>query len=142
MGDALFLGFLFLSEERDEYMVALTCTNPDCRTPMTGIRLRERVLAMSAGMVGHGWGGGMDREPGAGPPGIDRDLELIAAGLSELRGLASDPQKSGDDDRVYDLGVRWGVLMSGRLKRLEHYRRRRAHGWAGARLQDAQTVFE
>ena len=42
VGDALFLGFLFLSEERDEYMVALTCTNPDCRTPMTGIRLRER----------------------------------------------------------------------------------------------------
>lgn len=41
VGDALFLGFLFLSEERDEYMVALTCANPECRTPRTGIRLRE-----------------------------------------------------------------------------------------------------
>lgn len=40
VGDALYLGFLFLSEERDAYMVALTCANPRCGTPRTGIRLR------------------------------------------------------------------------------------------------------
>jgi hypothetical protein len=78
---------------------------------------------MSAGKVGTGWGGGMDREPGAGPPGVDRDLELVSAGLSGLRELASDPQKSEDAARTYDFSVRWGVLVSGRLKRLEHYRR-------------------
>lgn len=40
VGDALYLGFLFLSEERDAYMVALTCSNPGCGAPRTGIRLR------------------------------------------------------------------------------------------------------
>ena len=41
VGDSLYLGFLFLSEDRDNYMVALTCRNPGCPNPRTGIRLRE-----------------------------------------------------------------------------------------------------
>ncbi len=41
VGDALYLGFLFLDEERDAYMIALTCRNPDCAKPRTGIVLRE-----------------------------------------------------------------------------------------------------
>jgi hypothetical protein len=41
VGDALYLGFLFLSEDTDAYMVALTCTNPACSAPHTGIRLPE-----------------------------------------------------------------------------------------------------
>lgn len=39
VGDALFVGFLFLSEESDAFMVALTCTNAACPVPHTGIRL-------------------------------------------------------------------------------------------------------
>ncbi|MGA9312018.1 MAG: hypothetical protein WBV74_16860 [Pseudonocardiaceae bacterium] len=39
VGDALYLGFLFVSEDTDAYMVGLTCTNPACPTPHTGIRL-------------------------------------------------------------------------------------------------------
>jgi hypothetical protein len=39
VGDALYLGFLFLSEDSDAYMVALTCVNPECPAPHTGIRL-------------------------------------------------------------------------------------------------------
>jgi hypothetical protein len=39
VGAALYLGFLFLSEDSDAYMVALTCTNPTCPAPHTGIRL-------------------------------------------------------------------------------------------------------
>lgn len=42
VGDALYLGFLFLDEEDDAYMVALTCRNPDCPKPRTGIKLREK----------------------------------------------------------------------------------------------------
>jgi len=42
VGDALYLGFLFLDEETDAYMVALTCRNPDCAKPRTGIKLREK----------------------------------------------------------------------------------------------------
>jgi len=40
VGEALYVGFLFLSEDHDNYVVALTCTNTDCRTPRTGIKLR------------------------------------------------------------------------------------------------------
>lgn len=40
VGDALYLGFLFLDEDTDTHMVALTCTNPDCDAPRMGIRLR------------------------------------------------------------------------------------------------------
>ncbi len=41
VGHALYLGFLFLDEDDDAYMVALTCRNPECTQPHTGIRLRE-----------------------------------------------------------------------------------------------------
>lgn len=39
VGDALYLGFLYVSENLDAYMIALTCTNPGCPAPRTGIRL-------------------------------------------------------------------------------------------------------
>jgi hypothetical protein len=42
VGHALYLGFLFLDEDDDAYMVALTCRNPGCAQPHTAIRLRER----------------------------------------------------------------------------------------------------
>ena len=41
VGEALYLGFLFLDEDTDAYMVALTCREPDCATPRTGIKLHE-----------------------------------------------------------------------------------------------------
>ena len=41
VGEALYLGFLFLSEDHDNHMVALTCKKPDCGAPRTGIRLHE-----------------------------------------------------------------------------------------------------
>ncbi|MFI7193758.1 hypothetical protein ACIBQ0_28865 [Nocardia nova] len=44
VGDALYLGFLFLDEELDSYMVALTCANPACPVPHTGIRMRRAQL--------------------------------------------------------------------------------------------------
>jgi hypothetical protein len=42
VGDALYLGFLFLDEDHDAYMIALTCRNPDCAKPRTGIVLSEK----------------------------------------------------------------------------------------------------
>ncbi len=41
VGDALEMGFLFLDEDHGTYMVALTCENPGCGSPRTGIRLRR-----------------------------------------------------------------------------------------------------
>ncbi len=40
VGDALPLGFLFLDEAEDAYMVALTCLRRGCPRPRTGIVLR------------------------------------------------------------------------------------------------------
>jgi hypothetical protein len=39
IGDALYLGFLFLDEDEDAYMVALTCRTRDCTRPRTGMVL-------------------------------------------------------------------------------------------------------
>ena len=53
VGEGLYLGFLFLSEDTDAYMVALTCTNPACPAPHTGIRLSgsELFLVTCSGEV-------------------------------------------------------------------------------------------
>ena len=56
-----------------------------------------------------------------GPPGIDRDLEMVFIATEALGELAADPQKSQDGSRIYDFNIRWGTLMSGRLMRLEYY---------------------
>lgn len=39
VGRALYLGFLFLDEDDDAFMVALTCGNAECPAPRTGIVL-------------------------------------------------------------------------------------------------------
>lgn len=41
VGEALEMGFLFLDEKHGTYMVALTCENPGCDSPRTGIRLHR-----------------------------------------------------------------------------------------------------
>ena len=38
---------LFLDEDDDAYMVALTCRNPDCAGPRTAIVLRRRTFSSS-----------------------------------------------------------------------------------------------
>ncbi|MFL0180032.1 hypothetical protein [Mycobacterium sp. SMC-15] len=42
VGQALYLGFLFLDEDHDAYLVALTCRDPACPQPRTAIRLRYK----------------------------------------------------------------------------------------------------
>ncbi|HTX97881.1 MAG TPA: hypothetical protein VME67_25410 [Mycobacterium sp.] len=42
VGHGMYLGFLFLNEDDDAYMVALTCRNPECPMPRTGIVLPEK----------------------------------------------------------------------------------------------------
>lgn len=42
VGDALYLGFLFVGEPTDAYMVALTCSRPKCPGARTAIRLHGR----------------------------------------------------------------------------------------------------
>ena len=47
VGQALYLGFLFLDEDDDAYLVALTCRDPSCPQPRTAIRLRYREFLAS-----------------------------------------------------------------------------------------------
>lgn len=65
----------------------------------------------------------MTDEPRSTPVGIDTDINMLLSGIESLRDLASDPEGSQDGSRIYDFNVRWGTLMSGRLRRLEHYYR-------------------
>ncbi|MGP4022574.1 hypothetical protein [Actinomadura sp. 3N407] len=44
VGDALYLGFLFRSEQQDMYLVGLTCTDPACPAPRIGVRMQETDL--------------------------------------------------------------------------------------------------
>jgi hypothetical protein len=54
VGGALYLGFLFLDEDHDAYMVALTCRNPDCAKPRTGIVLPEKDFLSDGCLCGDG----------------------------------------------------------------------------------------
>ena len=65
----------------------------------------------------------MTGESRTSPPGVETDLDMLASGIEALNDLAADPNGAQDGARVYDFSIRWGVLMSGRLKRLEHYYR-------------------
>lgn len=47
VGQALYLGFLFLDEDDDAYLVALTCRAPSCPQPRTAIRLRYKEFQVS-----------------------------------------------------------------------------------------------
>jgi hypothetical protein len=68
-------------------------------------------------------GRNLTEEPRIAKPGVDTDLGMIGSAIEALRDLALDPRKAQDGDRVYDFSIKWGVLLSGRLKRLEHYHR-------------------
>jgi hypothetical protein len=78
----------------------------------------------------------MDAGNGKGPPGIERDLGMLFAATEALRELASDSQRAQDGSKIYDFNVRWGVLMSGRLMRLEHYYR------AGDLTEDQEQRYQ
>lgn len=54
IGKALYLGFLWRFEDTDAYMIALTCTNPDCSAPRTGLRLRGRDFLAEGERTGAG----------------------------------------------------------------------------------------
>jgi hypothetical protein len=54
VGGALYLGFLFLDEDNDAYMVALTCRNPECAKPRTGIVLPEKDFLSDGCLSGDG----------------------------------------------------------------------------------------
>jgi hypothetical protein len=58
VGYALYLGFLFLDEDSDAYMVALTCANPDCAKPRTAIRLPEKDFLDDGDSRAKSWSAG------------------------------------------------------------------------------------
>ncbi len=53
------------------------------------------------------------------PIGTDDDFELLAEQVAALKELARlDDVPEG---QIYDIGIRWGTVLAGRLRRLVHY---------------------
>jgi ribosomal protein S15P/S13E len=53
------------------------------------------------------------------PVSIDDDVEFLTEQIQALKELARHDHVS--EDQVYDLSIRWGVALAGRLRRLVHY---------------------
>jgi hypothetical protein len=64
------------------------------------------------------------------------DLDLLLEAVCDLRELAADPERAESPAVRYDFSIRWGVLLAGRLHRLEHYER------AGQLEPDERERFE
>ncbi|MBF6273708.1 MULTISPECIES: hypothetical protein [Nocardia] len=62
----------------------------------------------------------------AGTVDVGEDLDILSEQLRGLRELAADPDLTAADGVVYDFGIRWGAMMSGRLPRVVYYRERDA----------------
>lgn len=69
--------------------------------------------------------------------GVEADLDRIFGQLERLRALQADPEAAEDGDRRYDFSIRWGVLLSGRLQRLNYYDVRGELGDSAQRRFDA-----
>lgn len=50
---------------------------------------------------------------------IDDDVELLTEQITALKELGD--KDDVDDDEIYDLSIRWGTALAGRLPRLVHY---------------------
>lgn len=57
------------------------------------------------------------------PINIDDDVAFITEQMERLKELGNrdDTGNILDDEDVYDLSVRWGTALAGRLPRIEHY---------------------
>lgn len=56
---------------------------------------------------------------GRAPVGIDADVEFLTRQIEALEALGR--KDSVDEGEVYDVSVRWGAALAGRLPRLVHY---------------------
>lgn len=56
---------------------------------------------------------------GRAPVAIDADVEMLAEQVEALQALGR--KSSVEDGEVYDVSVRWGAALAGRLPRLVHY---------------------
>lgn len=51
--------------------------------------------------------------------GVDDDMELIKRQITALRELGQ--RGSVSEDEIYDFSIKWGTVLSGRVRRLAHY---------------------
>lgn len=50
---------------------------------------------------------------------IDDDIAVLTEQLDALRDLGRRPRV--DDEQIYDLSIRWGTALAGRLRRMAYY---------------------
>ena len=53
------------------------------------------------------------------PVSIDDDVAFLTEQIEALRQLGA--RDDVDDDEIYDLSIRWGTALAGRLPRMAHY---------------------
>lgn len=53
------------------------------------------------------------------PVNIDDDVAFLTEQIEALKQLAQ--RDDVDDEEIYDLSIRWGTALAGRLPRLAHY---------------------
>ena len=53
------------------------------------------------------------------PVSIDDDVQLLTEQIDALRALGE--KHDVDDEERYDVSIRWGAALAGRLRRLVHY---------------------
>lgn len=57
------------------------------------------------------------------PVSIDDDVEFLTEQIERLKELGQQDETDDvfDDEDVYDLSIRWGTALAGRLPRMAHY---------------------
>ena len=134
---ARYLGFLFTHEDLEAFAVGLRCTKPGMADARTSIRMSRGQLlgepdaptfephppvTAAEAMTMHRWRSrGYRSTGGAGVPGIDLDLAMLEDYLSEILGFGEAHGADTSAHGWYELSVQWGVLLAGRLPRVEHF---------------------
>lgn len=134
---ARYLGFLFTHEDLETFAVGLRCTKAGMTDARTSIRMSRGQLlgepdspvfaphppvTAAEAMTMNRWRArGYRSTGGAGVPGIDLDLAMLEDYLSEILAFGAEHGTDTSAHGWYELSVQWGVLLAGRLPRIEHF---------------------
>lgn len=128
---------MFTHEDLETFVVGLRCTKPGLTQVKTAIRMSHGqlvgepdapvfsphppVTGADALTMTRWRAEGHRSSGGDGVPGIDLDLAMLEGYLSEIEDFAVQHGTDTSAYGLYELSVQWGVLLAGRLARVEHY---------------------
>lgn len=133
---ARYVGFMFTHEDLEAFTVGLQCTKPGMEDTRTTVRMSHGQLlgvpgaptyephapvTASDAMTMNRWRRRGFTNGGAGIPGIDLDQQMLTDYLEEILEYHAAYGTDLEGPAWYELSVQWGVVVSGRLPRIEHY---------------------